>query len=125
MGQMAVDNVKRMNMEVEDQRRGLIPFRDREAHQKLLHQEGLDKFNEADDELQFLEGQLADRDAMRAQVEGNEQPLLENEVRLREQRKNLNERDEVLWDEGTAFMMYAEQSNDTRLGTTNGQIRGI
>lgn len=116
--------LKQLTASLEEERRALIPFRQRESHQKSLHDDGRKKLEEADRKLMDLEGNLAAYDAGRVDVEAAEHPLLENEVRLREQRTNLNDRDDVLWGEGGTFLQAAQRS-DTRIGTTNGRTRGI
>ena len=120
----ATQNARNLVALTEEERQALIPFRHAESQQNAMHADALRAFEDADQALQELEGQQAAYDQSRLDAEVAEQALLENEVRLREQRKNLNVRDDVLWDEGGHFLRVAGR-NDTRIGTTNGNTRGI
>ena len=116
--------LKHLQALTEEERSALIPFRQRQGQQEAAHAEALAAFEEADRALTQLEAQHAAHQDHRTAAEEAEQALLENEVRLREQRKNLNTRDDVLWDEGGHFLRVAGRS-DTRIVTTNGHVRGI
>ena len=71
----------------------LLPLREREAHTKGVHQQAQAELDEARSGLRQLEQDVEDFRDHRSGVEDKEGRLLEEEVRLREQRYNLEERE--------------------------------
>jgi len=102
------------DVRLEDERRKLPPFKQREGHQKQLYDAAIRAMEDADKALRNAEQELAEYMSRRASIEEDEHPLLEHEIRLREQRYNLDDRDETHWDEVTQFIAYDGRS-DTRL----------
>ena len=98
---------------LEEERRNLPPFKQREGHQKQLYDTTIRAMDEADKELRTAEQELAEYLARRGSVEEDEHPLLEHEIRLNEQRYNLDEREDVHWNEVGDFFAY-DRRVDTR-----------
>lgn len=98
---------------LEEERRKLPPFKQREGHQKQLYDTAIRAMEEADKELRNAEQELAEYLARRGSVEEDEHPLLEHEIRLNEQRYNLDEREDVHWNEVGDFFAY-DKRDDTR-----------
>merc|ERR1719193_2386422 len=61
---------------LEEERRKLPPFKQREGHQKQLYEAAIRAMDDADKELRSAEQELAEYLAKRAQVEEDEQPLI-------------------------------------------------
>lgn len=115
------DALKMQEDAIEDLRGALKPFRDNEQRHRGIHMEAERAVNEHDDVVRELELELADTKNTRREVELDEHPLLEHEIRLREQRYNLAERDDVHWDETTKFMTVTGRS-DTRGGIVGSKM---
>ena len=79
-------------------------LRQLETSTRQLHKKAATALEEAIDDITRTEALLADYDAQRQQIEETEQPLLDHEVRLREQRVNVNTRDESLLLASSAFL---------------------
>ena len=105
--------VKAVSAKLHEEEINLAPFRERELHHRDLHRDAVNNMDEADNMLRKLESELGDYSARRVQEEEDEHPLLEHEVRLREQRYNLDDRDDVHYDETTRFMSVTGRT-DTR-----------
>ena len=87
----------------------------REEDKRAVHKAAVAQMEEADAALRAVEQDLAARHKNTAQLEHDEQPLLEHEVRLREQRYNLDDRDDVHWEE-TGRFLAVNKLPDTRRG---------
>ena len=100
---------------LEEERRKLPPFKQREGHQRQMYDAAIRGMEDADKELRNAEQELAEYLSRRASIEEDEHPLLEHEIRLREQRYNLDDRDDTHWDEATRFIAVTGRT-DTRAG---------
>lgn len=105
--------VKAVASKLHDEEINKGPFAEREAHHRDLHRDSVNNMDEADNLVRKLEAELAAYSTQRMQEEEDEQQFLEHEVRLREQRYNLDDRDEVLDDQTTRFIS-ATGRKDTR-----------
>lgn len=114
--QDAVQAIKVVVACVGDGERSLIPIRQRENHHKDLKLAAQQKLNDADSLLRENEADLNMYVAHRNQSELDEYPTMEQEVRLCEQRYNLDERDEHHYDQ-TSVLINAMNRNDTRSKT--------
>lgn len=110
--------IKKALGHMEEEERKMAPLRERDSQHKTLHQAAIKKVDDADLDLRNQEGDLNNYIAFRNKTELDEYPLMEHEVRLREQRYNLDDRDEVHHDETTRFI-NATGHKDTRGKTTS------
>ena len=116
--QLAVKNAQASHQAEE---RNILPYRERETQMKSLHQGAIAAMEDAENQMRKLEQDLADFSMQRAQVEEDEHPLLEHEVRLREQRYNLDDRDDTHFDETSRFYAASGRQDDRR--GISGKIR--
>ena len=105
--------MKAAQAHLENEERKLGPLRERDGQHKNLHLAAAKRVDDADAALREKESDLDNYIAFRNQTELDEYPLMEHEVRLREQRYNLDDRDEVHYDETTRFINTVGH-NDTR-----------
>ena len=96
-------------------RGGLKAAEDEANRLMVLQREAADRVDQFDEEVKEMEHELADYNASFRDRVATEMPILENEIRLREQRYNLTERDSVHWDETTKLMQVTQRS-DNRTG---------
>lgn len=96
--------VKAVSSKLHDEEINKGPFAERESHHRDLHRDAVNNMDEADNLLRKFESDLAAYSSRRMQEEEDEQQFLEHEVRLREQRYNLDDRDEVLDNQTTRFI---------------------
>lgn len=91
----------------EEDERELQLQRERELHHVRLHQDAQRAIEDAERQLRQIEKDLADYLARRQQIELQENELIEQEIRLREQRFNLEEREGKLRTQAATFCMSA------------------
>lgn len=91
----------------DEEERELQLQRERELHHNRLHQDAARLIEECERAARQLEKDLADYLARRQQVEAQENELIEQEIRLREQRFNLEEREGKLRNQAQSFLMAA------------------
>ena len=97
----------------EKQEGRLIPMLEREKQHKKLYTQAKGVLDKSEGEYRAKEADHANYLAFRNQADSDEQPLLDAEVRLREQRYNLDDRDDVHRDQGTIYMNFTGRP-DTR-----------
>ena len=114
----AIEATKGAQEDLKLAKQDLAPFREREAGLRRNHQSAARALEDVDNVVRGMEQEAADYGNHRLQVEEDEHPLLEHEVRLREQRYNLDDRDDTHWDEATRFIAVTGRT-DTRAGVVS------
>eukprot|EP00760_Papus_ankaliazontas_P009896 PhM_4_TR14155/c1_g1_i1/m.51648 len=87
----------------DEEERELFAQRDREQQRVLAQNDALRAVEEQDQKLKSLEAEYQQMQQRKALVEQQEKPLLEQEVRLREQRDSLEEKEHRLKSDAASF----------------------
>lgn len=111
----ALASTKHAEEDLKRAKQDMRQLKQREEEKRADHQAAAGKLDEADTAVRALEHDIADHHNNCVEQEHDEQALLEHEVRLREQRYNLDDRDDVHWDEATRFLT-TNRLPDTRKG---------
>ena len=112
----ALEATKMAEENLQHEKRALIPYKQREEEKRRIHQAAARALEDMDDVVRGMEQEAAAHIQHRSQMEVDEHAILEHEVRLREQRYNLDDRDDIHWDEATRFTAVVGRV-DTRSGT--------
>ena len=113
----AGDEVKAAIARRDDEESRMGPYLDREAETRALHTAALRLVEAGNAEVRRLEDEMSHYLEARADTETAEYTLLEGEVRLREQRYNLDDRDDIHYSESSRLITVDCRFPDSRVNT--------
>lgn len=111
--QAAIAVTKEAILDFEEEKKLLPTLREQEEAIRKTHAASARALEAHDEEVRLMEQQVTEFCTRRLEIEEDEHPLLEHEVRLREQRFNLDDRDDTHWEETGKFMSFTGRG-DTR-----------